>query len=302
MKKLVERIDQRYRGIRTLSMGDRCLIDENIKLIKYAFKYLIEPTGEEYSITTTGLRKKKDKTIDEGKFLNLRGKMLVNPVARVIYYDYLGLEHFRVARKLICDTVNIEPHEPRVQEFLQVNMDRIKTHPFAKDEFKIIKFHLKESLECFSKAGEFSENDILWSGYVKGNICRVMLIDSLIDQATNRRSFEKCKKPFLEAITSRENILIEFSKGLYPVELDGRYSDDASGNLSFLNAHLHRECYYIQAIYFSFKTFCGRKLDEGDEESISRIEGYLQRFNDISMFNDTNELLNSVKSSCYAGI
>jgi hypothetical protein len=306
IEELFDIIDKEYNRIDAISNGTQHLIIENIKLIKYVTKYQF---GYEMPVTL----KKTDnpKENDQGKLINIRGTMLGNPVTRTVYYDYLGLQHLRNARRRIRKKAEISKDIRPYLELNAENIRKIRSTSFTENDYEFIDLCLRESQKSFSNALKTCEEDILWRAYILGNICRVDLFRWLVGQKADLLAGRDvwCKS-FSIATQARKEVLMRFcSPHESCVFTEGQENKTTrSPSVSFLSAHLHREYYVTKVIELSCNNAIGTITEQEKaqaEETLRIVEGLCNglgnqktsEYHDV--FKDIIALLQDVLSYSY---
>ena len=231
MVKLVKQLKKQMRQVRSLSGGSEHLIEENIEMIllilKYQFFKKLDPlsVNEIFSVTRKHL-------------INVRGGMLVNPVTKTTYYNYLGLEHFHKAQARIQQLRGID----KETHFSLPYLERIHFQLENEDSAYVL-YHIKQSIEHFEKSLKSGKKDILWCGYIQYNLGRALILLRSIDQTAvdNKRII----KTLDEALASSKSVLLQFS-------LETKTD-------TFLSAKLHQEYHDREATYRSFLEFQNKK-------------------------------------------
>lgn len=159
-KKLLKRIEKKNKRHCKLSNGMQYTLNENIKLIKYVMQYQQNADSDDYKTSNIA---------------DIRGRMIQNPVSKIIYYDYLGLDYRKQAKMLL----NVSG--TAANEFSVENMTKIKEHSYKIEELDKIKLLLGIAEDAFYKAEKYAEGDILWEGYIKYNLVRILIVYFLIE-------------------------------------------------------------------------------------------------------------------------
>lgn len=185
-EELIRLLNDKYEEFDQISNGNQYLLQESIKLINYVLYY----------------QGNKDTPLYDSKYdlINIRGKLLRNPIAKIVYYDYLGLSYNVKAIAIIRSRCSISG-----QPFLKENIKRIYKTNFQSDLEKI-NMYLDKAEKIFSQAKELAEEEILWEGYIKYNMARVVLMRALV----NKSDFEEWDKLISETIVARQRIVMVF--------------------------------------------------------------------------------------------
>jgi len=188
--KLVKTIMNEANYYKKLSNGIKYQLDENVKLIAYILDY-------------QKLRSEK-RDWEFSKLENIRGNMLKNPISKILYYDYLGLDY----RKKTANILNACGYSEC--EFGVKHMRDIMEYKYSEEEMGHINCLLERTEMCFLRAQELAQENILWEGYISYNKIRVEIMKYLI-------GIGKTKEDILteldRIINVRENVEFLFSRG-----------------------------------------------------------------------------------------
>ena len=163
-ERLVSNLEKDCLRYNSLSNGIQYLINENVKLIKYVLIY------------------QKSRNLEQNQIChleNIRGKMILNPISQIVYYDYLGLDYRRKANKILQKCGNDE------KEFTYNYMNDVLDYKYTEEDIRHIYILLNRAKECFNDAGRLAETDVLWEGYIKYNEVRLRVMEYLL-QHTNK--------------------------------------------------------------------------------------------------------------------
>ncbi len=210
MIKIIDKEKSRYDK---LSNGINYLLNENIKLIKYVFDY--------QKIKSEGI------SSQFSKLENIRGDMLKNPISRIIYFDYLGLDYRRKAADILkaCGDDN--------SEFSAEHMTKIREHDYTEEQLKHFTCLIDRAEMCFEKAQEIAKDNVLWNGYISYNRLRVEVMKNLMG---NDQSCEEVLKEIDRVIRIRENAEFMFKR-----------------NNSYLNTQFAKETERVQELKEYYK-------------------------------------------------
>ena len=190
--KLINKISKEAKRYSKLSNGVKYQLEENVKLISYILDYQKIRSG------------KADNNIC--KLENIRGTMLKNPISKILYYDYLGLDYRRKAADLIKGSLTNSCKE----EFTAKNMLQIKELFFydKRNETKKKVLYLLERAEyCFLRAQEIGKDNILWDGYISYNVARVDIMKYLVGEG---KSTDYIYEELENVIQTREKVAFLF--------------------------------------------------------------------------------------------
>ena len=196
---LIESIERELKKFEVLSNGIQYTLREHVLLIKSVLTYI------KWSESTDS---KEEYNLSEME--NIRGGMIQNPVSRMVYYDYLGLNYHKKARKIIYDYIGAkidDLHECTTEFYTKLFHTDIKD-----DELRItVEAMLERANYAFNIAESASGNDMLWEGYILYNKARVQVISSILD-----KDIEKIKT--LETIIDKTVCVRQYTLFLYSNE------------------------------------------------------------------------------------
>jgi len=154
INKLVKQLKQGEKHYNKLSNGINYLLGENIKLIEYILQFQVHRKSDELHICALE---------------NVRGEMLINPVSRIIYYDYVGLDYSKQVRRML----DIEGENKDFSlNNLQMIQKCIASNQYDIEILKRIEILLKRANMFFEKALSVAQDNILWEGYILCNVAR----------------------------------------------------------------------------------------------------------------------------------
>lgn len=187
--KLIKIIGDEANYYKKLSNGIKYQLDENVKLIAYIMDY------------QKARSKKQD--WEFSKMENIRGNMLKNPISKILYYDYLGLDYRRKAGKILsaCEYVK--------GEFESESMRAIMKYGYSEEDMKHINCLIERADMCFVKAQALARENILWEGYISYNKVRIEIMKYLIGKGQTK---EYILAELDRIISVRENVEYLFSR------------------------------------------------------------------------------------------
>lgn len=206
-KELLEAIEKEKKKYKNLSSGIKHLLDENVSLIGHVLKYQED-------------RKENDRKENENKnkyscIEDVRGKMLVNPISKIVFYDYLSLDYKNAAEKCMMQKNNKDK-------------DKIKccTKAFYKawadngleddNEIKKCKLLVKMAKKNIQAADRLAEDDLVWSGYIRYNEARICIMEFLLEQEEQRKvDIDYIIGMIDDCLEIRENICFLFNNDGY---------------------------------------------------------------------------------------
>ena len=170
------------------------LFQENVKLIEHVLTYQSN---------------RKQKKYEYSALEDVQGDMLGNPISRIVYYDYLGLDYKGlVTGKMLCKF--------RAKEFSDEYFEYWEKKSISDDEKEKCLFFIDRALKCFYRAKEEASNDIIWEGYLDYNIVRVSILQFLfMDKKQRKRRYSEILKDIDECIIARQHICFMFSSEGY---------------------------------------------------------------------------------------
>lgn len=186
-ERLVLNLEKECGRYNSLSNGIQYLLNENVKLIKYVLIY------------------QKSRNLEQNQIChleNIRGKMILNPISQIVYYDYLGLDYRRKANKILQKCGNVE------KEFSFNYMKEVLAYQYTEEDIRHFCILLNRAKECFKNASRLAETDILWEGYIEYNEVRLRVMEYLI-QHTNKEDILNAIK---KVIDIRESICFLFNE------------------------------------------------------------------------------------------
>lgn len=216
-KELTELLDKKFLEFDRITNGNQYLLMESIKLIKYVLYY-------QGNRDTSDFNPKFD-------LINIRGKLLRNPISKIIYLDYLGLSYNAKAIALVKDICKLNG-----QVFLPENIKKIYNTDF-KDKYEHINLYLQRAHKAFAMARELSEDEVLWEGYIKYNLARVLLMKALV----NKSSFEEWELLIAETIEARHRVAVLFGDLI------------KDGENSYLINSFEKELYLSKMVKYSYE-------------------------------------------------
>ena len=157
MNCLVKKLRKEEKKYSRLSNSINYLLDENIKLIEYNFQFQIHRTSKE---------------LHACELENVRGEMLINPVARIIYYDYVALDYSKQARRLLDISGKYKDFSlPNLLE-IYASLNKKK---YNAQTLKKIQILVERANSFYEKAMKVASENLLWEGYILCNTARSKL-------------------------------------------------------------------------------------------------------------------------------
>lgn len=186
--KLVKKIQDEAGHYERLSNGINYQLKENVKLIEYILVYQ---------------RTRSQNCSEFSKLENVRGNMLRNPISRILYYDYLGLDYRRKAAEIMghCGDSNAE--------FSEKHMRAVLDCKYEEEDRKHFQCFIERTEMCFNNAYELAKDNVLWEGYISYNKVRVDIMKYLMYQDVPA---EDIMKALDEVVRIRENAAFLFKR------------------------------------------------------------------------------------------
>lgn len=226
-RSICKRLDK-HRKYDAIGSRIEILLEENASLIKTVF---------DYQKRRAWLRKEKGRdnnnldSLKRGEnlismFENIRGRILINPIARIVYHNYLGLDYLRIVIEIIYRPIEKQVKEEKPEEFTErffylfkdKGKDYFELYDEKRETLKSVekcRFFLRIAERNFEEARKYAEGDFLWLAYIQYNYARVKQMYFLIDTLTSEVSGEQIESIVSQlelAIKSRENVCYMFSK------------------------------------------------------------------------------------------
>lgn len=145
-----------------LSSQLRYLFDENVNLI------------DQVNICQEALKAAADNKTDYLKptLDDIRGNMLGNPITRIVYNDYLGLQYMLYAQSIVDGSIAVELTDFST-EYLQAVRQASHDGVYTTDKLIDLDVLISKAIRCFEEAEKFSRGNLLWSGYISFNLARM---------------------------------------------------------------------------------------------------------------------------------
>ena len=201
-KKMVDDIIKEQKRYEKMSNGINHLLEENVKLINYVLIYQQNKSqGNENQFS---------------KLENIRGNMLKNPIAQIVYYDYLGLDYRRKAANILraCQDKN--------GEFTTAYMKAVKQFSYTEEQRKHFECLIERAEMCFEKAQDVAMGNVLWEGYILYNKARVDIMKHLMGMG---KTYGELCEALAKTVKIRDNVAFLFQRnGAY---LDTKFVQEA---------------------------------------------------------------------------
>ena len=214
--KMMRCAEKRLRHYSKLSNGIQYTLHENVKLIKYVLGYQMNRNLSYGYITSLE---------------DVRGGMIRNPMAQIVYYDYLGLHYRRKAAELfkICGC--------QAPEFSREYMQAVQNFEFSEGTKRNIHLLLNRAETAFTRASEIAKDDILWNGYLSFNVVRTKIMVWLLEGNASPVSYEQIENLLNETIRIRREVKF--------------FYDSIAGE--YLMSMFEKECNYAEKLMSEFQ-------------------------------------------------
>lgn len=241
-----------------LNGGDRHLLEENVKLIHAVLEYQF---GEIQ-------KRRKESGKDMIPLLDVRGDMLYNKVAKIVYYDYLGLEYLKKCRDALNAIVDFDK-----DAFYPESIQKIYQHVFSTEEREQVQIYIDCGMEAFCQAYELAKGDILWEGYIFYNQARMMALKAIIE----KKMQDDCWiNKFQEAIYARKKVMVLFCQK--KAFKDSVQEEDNSYLLHSLRSEYDLAC----AMFYMLKKY-SRGLSEEEVEKLGQIKEHNEKYGAVKL-------------------
>lgn len=200
-ERLLVTIDAEYTKYSELSNGLQYTLGEHIKLIKNILMY----------IEWSDHAKKREGSIS--RLEDIRCGLIQNPVSKIVYYDYVGLNYHKKARTLVVSQISEIAVNNSINERTGLYYKTIGAFKFDETVLKRIRILLDKSLEAFDKAKKLSDKDMLWEGYIRYNRIRVLLLKVVIFKEDSGMTVKKAEKELRKVKEVREAIKFLYAEG-----------------------------------------------------------------------------------------
>ena len=214
--KMMRCAEKRLRHYSKLSNGIQYTLHENVKLIKYVLGYQMNRNLSYGYITSLE---------------DVRGGMIRNPMAQIVYYDYLGLHYRRKAAELLktcgCKT----------PEFSREYMQFVRDYEFSEGTKRNIHLLLNHAETDFTRANEIAKDDILWKNYLFFNVVRTKIMVWLLEGNNSPVSYEQIENLLNETIRVRREVKF--------------FYDSIAGG--YLKSMFEKECEYAEKLMIEFQ-------------------------------------------------
>lgn len=184
-KRFISDIKMELNRFNNINSGISLLLDENVKLIEQVVYYQEN--------------RKKNQNNNLSLLEEVRYKLLPNPIAQIVYFDYLGLDYRLYASRIMNNA----------SEYEEFSEQYFFTFKYKKNDFNIDKcrFLIEEAKKNFLKALKLAEDDILWNGYLKYNLVRCEIMMFMISDNEKKLKMKNLIVDLLnDCVRTRTNI------------------------------------------------------------------------------------------------
>lgn len=179
-----------------INSGVSTLLEENVKLIEQIVFYQENSKNNQYNLS---------------RLQEVRYKLLPNPIAKTVYFDYLGLDYRRYAAKILNEG-------KECREFSKEYFETFDEGRNTENDEKCI-FFIESAQENFRKAIALTDDDILWNGYLKYNLARCRVMKYLLSDNAEREAQKSELMQLLDdCVLTRKNVCHMMSKEGYLTE------------------------------------------------------------------------------------
>jgi len=191
--RFMKTLDSEYEKYCDIGSQSKLILEENIKLIKCIITYQEKRRHEDYSMSS----------IEE-----VRYSLLQNPIAKIVFYDYLGLDY----RKYVSGMMNCQVS---ADEFSVEYFEEWKAQPTG-EKHKDYLFFINRAIESFSKAAELAKDDDLWKSYISYNLVRCKIMVFLLSEKSERdNQIDEIMTDLDKCVTYRSNMALLVCKNGY---------------------------------------------------------------------------------------
>lgn len=168
---LLATIRHKVDNFKEISDGSCKLLEETVCLIDSVFAYQRMNDFRKYA---------------PPKLLEIRGSIFINPVTRVLYYDYLGLYFLRRAFFVISGIIS-----PTIRE------TAICIQKCTEEEKSMALVYSSKASESFKRANDNIGDDMIWEGYLCFNIARAEYLNQSLKESFGE-STENVWEPYID--------------------------------------------------------------------------------------------------------
>lgn len=162
---LCEALDAERQKYVKLSSQLRYLLGENMKLIRQ-----VNICQEALKAASEGNADYTRPALDD-----IRGGMLGNPITRIVYYDYLGLQYMLYAQAIINEHIE-GGHRDFSEGYLLAIREANRAGAYAPEVLVDIDVLVSKAIGCFEAANDLSRGNMLWESYISFNLARMYVL------------------------------------------------------------------------------------------------------------------------------
>lgn len=181
-EKFVKSLKDELRNYDSVGSGIRLLFSENIRLIENVLLYQDRRVSEDYTLSS----------LEE-----VRYTLIPNPIAKTIYYDYLGLDYRKYISGKMQNCVN-------EKEFTKEYFEAWKKTTDVENRQECL-FWIEKAVKSFEHANEIAKDDMIWLGYLSYNLVRCEIMQYLLSENRDKEQLNNIKNNLAECVRIRNN-------------------------------------------------------------------------------------------------
>jgi hypothetical protein len=164
MDKILTEVDRQRDILHSVSKGNSIQITETIKLFKAVVSYQNFFADGNFNI--------------HADLLHVRGPILLNPVTKTIYHNYLGLYYNKKGMHLLRESLNMGDIDILSLNGLSVVQKGIGS--ISPSIIEDVTMYLKSACDQFDRALNISSEDVMWPGFINYNKARTLYFSALL--------------------------------------------------------------------------------------------------------------------------
>lgn len=177
VNRLLQVMRIRIENFKEISDGSSKLLEETYNLIDSVFAY--------QKMTANG-------SSNPSKLLEIRGSIFINPVACILYNNYIGLYYLQRATSLLC------AHQTGLS--LKQQIEAAADSPIEDKSFALV--YVDKALKSFKRAKENIGDDMIWNAFVCFNIARTEYMQQQIRESYGNPAETQWEQNIDESIRS----------------------------------------------------------------------------------------------------
>ena len=177
VNRLLQVMRIRIENFKEISDGSSKLLEETYNLIDSVFAY--------QKMTANG-------SSNPSKLLEIRGSIFINPVACILYNNYIGLYYLQRATSLLC------AHQTGLS--LKQQIEAAADSPIEDKSFALV--YVDKALKSFKRAKENIGDDMIWNAFVCFNIARTEYMQQQIRESFGNPAETQWEQNIDESIRS----------------------------------------------------------------------------------------------------